>query len=482
MKPTTPHHTGIHRFISLWLATTLLSFVLLGVGLLFAVWQMRAMTGRVFTEATRLESSYRAKLALVSHRREDLLWRLTGETRHRQHGDALLREAGTLIDALRAGAATPDEAALAQRIQERYRRFRAALARTNPENASTQTPAGDAANLTPQVESLLSALQQHSDFRVRQKAATVRAAKRLNAQAFTFSLSLLALSMLVAGAGGAALYRRILQPASRLAEAARSVGAGDLEARATVLHDDEMGEVCRTFNDMTAVLAAREKDRLHFVATVAHDLRNPLVVIGGAAHLMQKKQLSPDEEVTWLGYVVRNVRHLEDIIGDLHEGVQLQTGQLTLRREECDLTALCDEVVREQAALDANHPLHFSGEACLVRGDRKRLERVLRNLLSNAAKYSAEGRVIEVTLARRAALAVLTVRDEGVGIAPEDLSRLFRPFARLERTRAMAQGTGLGLVSVQKIIHAHGGDIRVQSILGAGTTVEVQLPVYDPAS
>ena len=115
-----------------------------------------------------------------------------------------------------------------------------------------------------------------------------------------------------------------------------------------------------------------------------------------------------------------------------------------------------------------------------IEGDCARLQRAIANLLSNAAKYSAPATQITVTLKRQSGSAVLEIRDQGAGIAPADLKRLFTPFVRLERTEKMASGTGLGLATTQKIIEAHGGQLQVESELGVGSTFRALLPTKRP--
>jgi signal transduction histidine kinase len=114
-----------------------------------------------------------------------------------------------------------------------------------------------------------------------------------------------------------------------------------------------------------------------------------------------------------------------------------------------------------------------------VLGDRKRLERVLINLLSNAVKYSPQGSEVVVSMWKQGTTVRLAVQDQGQGIAPEDMERVFQPFIRLDRTRRSASGTGLGLVSVKKIVEAHGGTVRLHSEPGKGTTVEVRLKALE---
>ncbi len=282
-------------------------------------------------------------------------------------------------------------------------------------------------------------------------------------------------------------WSRVFEPTLKLSYAAEEFGKGAMWSRAPVRRDDEMGALCRTFNTMADAIRDREGERLRFVATVAHDLKNPLVVIGIASQLMRRKELMPEQCDEWLGRIGNNVRQLEGIIADLTDGVQAQTGQLELTREPLNLAQLAADVVQQQReALECQaqqrgrgfptHTLRFEGEeSCPILGDSRRLERVLVNLISNAVKYSPKGSEVCVGVWRRGEVARLTVEDQGEGIAPEDLERLFQPFARLQSTRHMASGTGLGLVSVQKIIHAHGGNIRIFSPREHGTTVEICL-------
>jgi signal transduction histidine kinase len=174
---------------------------------------------------------------------------------------------------------------------------------------------------------------------------------------------------------------------------------------------------------------------------------------------------------------------MEDIIAGLLDGVEIQTGRLRLRHEDIDLAELCANVVRDWAEREPEHGhvLHFEGDTkCRVLGDRKRLERVLINLLSNAIKYSPAGQEVEVSVWRRGTRVRLAVTDQGEGISSEDIERVFEPFTRLDRTRHMASGTGMGLVSVKKIIEAHGGTVRLESEPEQGTTVEVWLKAMEP--
>ncbi len=169
---------------------------------------------------------------------------------------------------------------------------------------------------------------------------------------------------------------------------------------------------------------------------------------------------------------------MENLIADLTDSVQSETGQLNLCCIAFDLAALTREVMQDQADSEQTHVLHCDAEEqCFIHADKRRMERVLMNLVSNAIKYSPAGRDVRVSVAVNHHFAILEVRDEGAGIAPDELKTLFRPFARLERTQNMAKGTGLGLSSVKKIVEAHGGTIEIESAIEQGTLVRLKLPL-----
>lgn len=446
-------HTSIRRFLLLGLGAIAVAFVVLSVGWLLSVARLQEMKTRLFTDTQSLENSYRLELAVRSAQ-NDPMERIEAE-----------REGDRLIERLPDSATSPAETALVQTVAANYRLWRA----------------GGALGAT---QALLTSIEEHHALNLAQMRQTMRRGERLESTLRVLSPLLIGLSALALGVGGWKLWTKIFTPMLRLSRAAEEFGKGALWSRAPILCEDEMGDLCRTFNHMADAIRDREQERLRFVATVAHDLKSPLMVIGMAACLMRKKQLPPEQCDDWLGRIGRNTRQLEGIVADLTDGVQAQTGQLELRREEIDLAQLAASVVREQSeALQHEHhetaPRHtliFEGEeSCPILGDRRRLERVLVNLLSNAIKYSPPEREVRVTVWRRGAVVRLTVEDQGAGIAPEDLGRLFQPFTRLEGTRTMASGTGLGLVSVQKIIHAHGGDLDIFSRPGEGTVVEIFL-------
>jgi two-component system CheB/CheR fusion protein len=229
--------------------------------------------------------------------------------------------------------------------------------------------------------------------------------------------------------------------------------------------------------------ADRRKDE--FVATLAHELRNPLAPIRNAARLLQAKGPA-DPELAWGRDVIeRQVAHMSRLLEDLLDMSRLAQGKLELRRT---LVALADVI---EAAVEtcrpvidaAGHELHVSLPATAVRveGDPVRLAQVFGNLLTNAAKYTERGGRIEIAAKQESREAVVAVRDTGIGIAPEMRGRIFELFAQDAGSRQRSQGgLGIGLSLVKGLVELHGGRVEARSDgpqRGSEFIVRLPLPV-----
>jgi signal transduction histidine kinase len=216
---------------------------------------------------------------------------------------------------------------------------------------------------------------------------------------------------------------------------------------------------------------------------VSHDLKTPLGAIAGQARILRRKAESDDWVAARADAVLRATQRMESMIQDLVDGARHEAGRLRLDLRTFDLGPYLAEflgrmegtldVERVDLAVAATSPLR-------VRADPDRLERVLVNLVSNALKYSPpEGRV-RVSALDRGAWLVLSVADEGPGIAPEDLPFLFERYYR-GRAAGEREGLGLGLHSARMLVEAHGGRIRVENVPGAGARFVVELPAAPEA-
>ena len=467
-KSVLRHGVTIRGYIALWGGSVLLACLVLVVGWLLAQRQLSQMQGRTFTDAQALDLGRLLEIQLLTERSEDLLWRATGHEQHRTQRDARLDEAAKTANELRDYIGSPEEVQLVEQINQKLTAFRALAAHETP---ATLEQVSDA------VDDLLRSVEQYQDQNRAQMADTFEGARRLQVTIDRSSIILVLFVGVILVVGSIGLIQRVARPTLEVSRAAREFGSGNLAARASVEKDDELGSLSRTFNNMAEDIASREKSRLDFVASVAHDLKNPLVTIGGAARKLRSGSRDP-AQIAWLDRMILQVTRLENLAQDLMDTVQVSTGRLSLNTTRLNLTELIREIQQEQGELFSSHTLAFEGEEdCWVLADKGRIERVAINLISNAVKYSPEGTQVLLRVCRERTSAVLFVKDRGVGISAEDLAVIFQPFGRGRHTRHMAKGTGLGLCVVKDIIEAHGGGIHIDSAPGAGTSVEIRLPL-----
>ncbi len=227
-----------------------------------------------------------------------------------------------------------------------------------------------------------------------------------------------------------------------------------------------------------AVAANRAKDE--FLAMLGHELRNPLAPIGTALELMRLRGAPQAERE--LQVIERQVRHLERLVGDLLDVSRIAQGKIELEREPLEIArALGDAAEMSEALIEARgHRLELRAPklGLAVLGDLGRLKQVFANLIINAAKYTEPGGELRVEAERQGASVVVRVRDNGVGLSPAMLPRVFELFSQVPQSLARSQGgLGLGLSIVRSIVALHGGSVRAESEgEGKGSTFVVELP------
>jgi len=224
----------------------------------------------------------------------------------------------------------------------------------------------------------------------------------------------------------------------------------------------------------------RRKDE--FLAMLGHELRNPLAALANAAQLLRLQNHEDPLQQQGRAIIERQVRQLKHLVDDLLEVSRIVTGSVRLRLEPVSLGGVVERALETVRALIAQHrhtlEVALTPEPVILQADAARLEQVLVNLLSNAAKYTHDGGQIWLGLEREGNAAVLRVRDTGIGIAPELLPRIFDLFTQAERSLDRSQGgLGIGLSLVQQLVELHGGMVAVHSILGQGSEFVVRLPL-----
>jgi signal transduction histidine kinase len=290
-------------------------------------------------------------------------------------------------------------------------------------------------------------------------------------------LGTLALIVTVVALASAPFARAIARPIEHLSSVARRLGAGDLTARSGLRPSGEIGALAAAFDEMAERLSRLLEAQRELLASVSHELRTPLarirVTLGLAA------EAPPEQARRYLEEIETDVTELERLVGDVLTASRLDGGGgLVLRREPVDIEGLVN------AAFERFHRLHpgrvvelHAADLPSIQAEPALLARVLDNLLDNAARYSDPAVPVSVDLASAVGGATISVRDHGIGIAPEDQSRVFEAFYRSDRSRARnTGGVGLGLTLSKRIVEAHRGRITLESQPSQGTTVRVWLP------
>jgi signal transduction histidine kinase len=230
--------------------------------------------------------------------------------------------------------------------------------------------------------------------------------------------------------------------------------------------------------------ADRNKDE--FLAMLAHELRNPLAPILNALQLMR---LTPSEtQLHWAQEVIqRQLTHLTRLVDDLLDVSRITRGMITLAREPLEVATLITRAVETVQPLlqerDHRLALQIAEEPLRVNGDATRLTQALGNVLGNAGKYTERGGRIELRCSREGTDVEIRVRDNGVGISPELLPRIFDLFTQLDRTTdRAASGLGIGLALVRRLVEMHGGSVTAHSAgLGTGSEFVIRLPLHTAA-
>jgi PAS domain S-box-containing protein len=244
----------------------------------------------------------------------------------------------------------------------------------------------------------------------------------------------------------------------------------------------------RLYREARTAIQVRDE----FLFSASHELRTPITAIKAYAQLLQRRvsRLSSDEAaqlLEGLENIDDSASRLATYIGQLLDLSRLETGRaLDLDRTPTDLVALARQAAAAHRRLSGRHRIRVKSEVPELTGlwDGARLERVLGNLLANAVKYSPEGGEVQVTLSLEPepapGVAVLSVRDQGIGIPQSDQPRVFERFYRGSNLSPRMNGLGIGLASVQEIVRRHGGSVEVESAAGHGSVFRIRLPLQLP--
>ena len=248
---------------------------------------------------------------------------------------------------------------------------------------------------------------------------------------------------------------------------------------------DKSGEIVRSIGMVHDITEQKKADLIkdEFIGMVSHELRTPLTVVIGSIRTAMTPGMSAEDIYSLLENAASGADTLALILDNLLELSRYQSKRLVLSVEPMQIARAARSIVEREKS---QSPLHqfvvdIPANLPLFSADPVRFERILHNLIDNATKYSPEGGEIRISARNDDTCITVSVKDQGVGIAPEDQPKLFEPFQRLETMRQATQGVGLGLVVCRRLVEAHGGRIWVESEIGKGSTFSFTLPLDQPA-
>ena len=228
-------------------------------------------------------------------------------------------------------------------------------------------------------------------------------------------------------------------------------------------------------------METKEEEWLRFVDTLSHELKTPLTsIIAAAGLLAEELETSDQSNQKLIQTIIHNANTLENRLAELLDIVKTGSGKLQLQVEPVDIRSIvlgtCQQISPMLQGKKQKLNTDLPPSVPIIRGDGQRLEQVMINLLTNAAKFTPEGGNILVRVRKNDNEIVIDVKDDGIGIAREEQSRLFKPYSRLNSDRQHHPGLGLGLALAKQVVELHGGKIWVESEPSKGSTFSFSLP------
>ncbi|MEZ4236300.1 MAG: HAMP domain-containing sensor histidine kinase [Myxococcota bacterium] len=448
---------------------------LAGVAALLAVVTLLTVSGLLATSGLLRQATEVQETALESVRAAEeveasLLLAQRAERLQTADAQAAWLVVDEWLDRVAVYVTTPEEAELVHQLDAEVTRLRRSWDDPAEPGALSEADA-ELSHTLPTVEALV-------ELNLAQAAEAQAAVLRWSSRAEGWSTVLALLLVGAVGLGLLSVRALLFRPIDALRSAMGRFGAGDLEARVPLERQpEELAEVARTFNDMADALARQREMQLALVASVAHDLRNPLFALQLSARAAERRADASEGERRLARQFGGQLRDVNRMLEDLVDASRIEAGHVELQVGPTDVRSLAASCVALYADSSPGHEVVLAGEPAEIVAtvDATRVSQVLANLVSNAIKYSPGGGRIEVALEDDADEVGIRVTDHGVGITPDEQRRVFEPFRR-GTGKEHSGGAGLGLSVCKRIVEAHGGRIGLDSTPGAGTTVRVRLP------
>ena len=294
-----------------------------------------------------------------------------------------------------------------------------------------------------------------------------------------FSMVIMPVIVAVAIYGGSLIAKRTLEPIQKISETVEHISRGnDLKKRIELdKGDDELHLLAEQFNSMFARLDDSFEKEKRFTSDVSHELRTPMSVIMAQCEYSMDENSSLDEYAESIQSIYSQGQKMTVLINQMLDIARLEMRPENYPKERVDLSALTDSICKDMALIKEKGIAISShiDAGLFISGNPGLLARAISNLISNAYRYGKDNGHIDVSLKKVEEQVVLTVSDDGIGIAEENIPKIFDRFYREDSSRTQ-NGTGLGLSITKEIVQFHGGTIEVKSLLGIGSTFTVIFP------
>ena len=292
------------------------------------------------------------------------------------------------------------------------------------------------------------------------------------------------LAFLVLGVGiSFAIAFRMVRPITQMSATAELLSEKDLSKRLDLNHfDSELAGLGEVLNRLFSRLDASFSRQRQFTADASHELRTPLTVIRSASELALSQPRSPEEYQETIEVSLKAAERMTNLVNGLLALARLDSSNADFHLRQINLSDLASESVSLLRAIASEKQISLVSDLHSVQifGNPESLSRMIDNLITNAIIYNKPGGKVFITLKSHDDKAVLEIKDTGAGISEEHLPFIFERFYRVDKARSrLSGGSGLGLAICKGVIEKHNGTITVQSILGEGTTFQIQLPIWN---
>jgi signal transduction histidine kinase len=317
---------------------------------------------------------------------------------------------------------------------------------------------------------------------------------RENQTAFVASqglfITVAAVSVLLALLLGYLLSGSIVGPVRRMQTRLVSIASGDFSSHVQVSNRDELGSLAANLNRMNDELGrlyeeleAASRHKSEFLATMSHELRTPLNAIIGFSQVLQQQMYGPlnEQQAGYVDDVLSSGQHLLNLINDILDLAKVEAGRMELQPSTFELPELLENaasMVRERATRQGiGLTVATEGSVGVMEGDERKVKQILFNLMSNAVKFTPSGGKVSLSARGTGDQVVISIRDTGIGIRPEDQERIFEEFYQVGTSRTQ-EGTGLGLALTRRLVELHHGQLTVESEPDVGSTFTVTMPLH----